>query len=125
MKIVLAALVVFAFVAVGCQDKKPADPKPAVTDISPTAPSYTTPVAVQPVSDTPVVVSSTPAAASSTDAKKASATLGGTYTVKKGDTLFSIAKARYGSGGQWQKIASANPGVNPKTLKVGQTLTLP
>ena len=124
MKIALAALVVFAFVAVGCQDKKPADPKPAaVTDISPTAPTYTSPVAsVQPVSDTPVV-SSTPDTAT---AKKASATVSGnSYTVKKGDTLFSIAKAKYGSGGQWQKIASANPGVNPKTLKVGQTLTLP
>jgi len=47
------------------------------------------------------------------------------YTVKKGDTLYKIAKDRYGDGKQWQKIASANPGLTPSTLRVGQTLVLP
>jgi nucleoid-associated protein YgaU len=49
----------------------------------------------------------------------------GTYTVQKGDTLFRIAKDRYGSGAQWEKIAAANPGVNAASLKVGQKLKLP
>ena len=40
-------------------------------------------------------------------------------------TLYSIAKTSYGDGKQWQKIASANPGVSPSTLKVGQTLVIP
>ena len=35
----------------------------------------------------------------------------GSYTVKKGDTLYRIAKDHYGDGKQWTKIASANPGV--------------
>jgi nucleoid-associated protein YgaU len=31
-----------------------------------------------------------------------------TYTVQRGDTLWQIAKAYYGSGAQWKKILSAN-----------------
>jgi 5'-nucleotidase len=50
---------------------------------------------------------------------------GSTYTVKKGDTLFGIARAKYGDGKQWKRIVSANPGVSPQTLKIGQTITLP
>ena len=50
---------------------------------------------------------------------------GNTHVVKHGETLYSIAKASYGDGKQWQKIASANPGVSPSSLKVGQTLVIP
>ena len=51
---------------------------------------------------------------------------GGTwYTVAKGDTLFGIARTRYGSGGQWQRIAAANPGLSPETLKAGSTIVVP
>ena len=51
--------------------------------------------------------------------------MGGTYKVKKGDTLFGIARAHYGDGKQWQKIAAANPGLSPQSLKVGQTINVP
>ena len=34
-----------------------------------------------------------------------------TYTVQKGDCLWSIAKKFYGDGSQWEKIYNANPGV--------------
>ena len=47
------------------------------------------------------------------------------YTVQKGDTLWKIATTSYGDGKQWQKIASANPGLSPSTLKVGQTILIP
>ncbi len=50
---------------------------------------------------------------------------GSSYTVKKGDTLWSIAKSRYGNGQKWQDIVAANPGLNPQKLAVGQTITLP
>lgn len=50
---------------------------------------------------------------------------GGTYVVKKGDTLFHIARERYGDGKQWQRIAAANPGVSPSSLKVGQKIVVP
>ncbi len=59
-------------------------------------------------------------------------TAAATYTVKKGDTLFSIAQKVYGKGNgkQWRQILSANPNClsipgNTKTLKIGFTLTIP
>jgi 5'-nucleotidase/UDP-sugar diphosphatase len=48
-----------------------------------------------------------------------------TYLVKHGDTLFRIAKEHYGSGSQWHRIAAANPGLTPATLKAGQKLLMP
>lgn len=50
---------------------------------------------------------------------------GQTYTVQKGDTLWSIAKSYYGDGQKWRDIVNANPGLNPKKLRVGQQITLP
>ena len=47
------------------------------------------------------------------------------YTIRKGDTLWSISRQVYGSGKRWQDIASANNIPNPKNLRVGQTLMLP
>ena len=49
----------------------------------------------------------------------------GTYTVKKGDTLGKIAKACLGSTSKWQKIAKANPNINPNRLQVGDVLVIP
>lgn len=48
-----------------------------------------------------------------------------TYTIAKGDTLWSIATREYGSGQKWKDIAQANPSVDPKKLAVGQQITLP
>jgi LysM repeat protein len=45
-----------------------------------------------------------------------------THTVRRGDTLFSIA-TRYGT--TVAAIQSANPGVKPQRLQVGQVLKLP
>lgn len=50
---------------------------------------------------------------------------GGTYIVKRGDSLWLIAKKQYGSALRWKEIAAANPNINPKRLQVGQRLTLP
>lgn len=47
------------------------------------------------------------------------------YTVRKGDTLFRIAREHYGDGKQWQRIASANPGLTPGSLKAGQVISVP
>jgi|GEM_PF-7072032 len=53
------------------------------------------------------------------------------YTVKKGDTLWQIAEARYGSGYAWSDINKANgtfknlPNGNPVNIPVGYELTLP
>ena len=47
------------------------------------------------------------------------------HVVRRGETLFSIAANRLGSGGRWREIAAANPGLDPASLAVGATLTLP
>jgi nucleoid-associated protein YgaU len=48
-----------------------------------------------------------------------------TYTVKANDSLASIAKAHYNNEALWEAIAKANPGVDPKRLKIGQDLVIP
>lgn len=44
------------------------------------------------------------------------------YTIKAGDTFFSIAQSH---GTTVEKIQAANPGVDPKKLQVGQVIKLP
>lgn len=48
-----------------------------------------------------------------------------TYTIQKGDTLWSIAQREYGSGQKWRDISAANPSIDPKKLAIGQQITLP
>ena len=48
-----------------------------------------------------------------------------TYTVQQGDTMFLIAKARYGDGNQWTKICSANTLPDCNNLRPGTTIVLP
>lgn len=51
-----------------------------------------------------------------------------TITVAKGDTLWKIAKAKYGDGAKWSKIYEANKatiGKNPDVIKPGQKLVIP
>lgn len=121
--LLLSGVVIVAAAAVGCQQPQQKSPaasssvRPSALDVSgppvsatPTyqpAPAPVTPPSEPAVTQTPV------------------ATTGGNYTVKKGDTLYRIAKDKYGDGKQWQKIASANPGLSPSTLKVGQSITIP
>jgi 5'-nucleotidase/UDP-sugar diphosphatase len=90
---------------------------PAVTELG-GSPNY----APAPYAAAPVFEPAAPIA-TATPAQLASA--GSTYQVKKGDTLFAIAKSRYGDGKQWTRIASANPGLSPQNLKAGQKIVVP
>lgn len=47
------------------------------------------------------------------------------YRIRSGDTLASIAIMHYGDASKWRLIASANPTVNPRQLRIGQLVTLP
>lgn len=53
-----------------------------------------------------------------------------TYTVKKGDSLWAIAKRQYGKGAQWTKIYNNSKnkktiGKNPNLIRPGQKLVIP
>ncbi|WP_323178750.1 LysM domain-containing protein [Streptomyces sp. NBC_01381] len=48
-----------------------------------------------------------------------------TYTVRKGDTLSSIASSKLGDSSRWGEIAKLNHLPNPDDIAVGQTLKLP
>lgn len=58
--------------------------------------------------------------AKSKDAKR-------TYTVKKGDSLYKIAKKFYGNGNKYTKIYNANKSQisNPNLIRIGQKLIIP
>ena len=137
-----------AAIAAGCA----ADPKPvaqattpSVLDVSAPPPGYQAPVSVYPTTPTPVAYagpaylppSQSPAyvppagtvvveqpleAAPPPHRPKADKS---TYTVKPGDTLYHIAKERYGDGKKWRMIAAANPDVTPTALRVGEKLVMP
>ncbi|HEX3358110.1 MAG TPA: LysM peptidoglycan-binding domain-containing protein [Tepidisphaeraceae bacterium] len=123
MKKTLSIGLIVVAMAAGCSNAKkttssvtePLSPAPVAYQPAPQA--YTPPTAAQ-----PVVYDSTPTPVA---ASGASAIGSGSYTVKHGDTLYSIAKSRYGSGKEYTKIVAANPGLEPSKLRVGQTITIP
>jgi 5'-nucleotidase len=135
-QLILAALVIsLGLLAVGCANNKKAMPKnESVTELNtaPVAPHEGGYAAAPAPTAAPIyvepAVTQTPAAAGPAAAAPAGSAAAGpssNYTVKKGDTLFSIAKNAYGNGNQWQRIAQANPGLSPTTLKAGKTIVIP
>lgn len=50
---------------------------------------------------------------------------GNVYTVKRGDTLWEIAKSEYGDPTKWEKIANRNGIKRPKDLQIGTRLVIP
>jgi len=57
--------------------------------------------------------------------KKSSPDVEKAYTVRRGDTLSSIAGNLYKDPGLWRVIAQANGISDPRTVEVGRTLTVP
>ena len=57
--------------------------------------------------------------------KESSTNTAATYTVKLGDTPASIASSQMGPKADWKKIVEANPGLDPKKLRIGQKLVIP
>ena len=51
--------------------------------------------------------------------------VGQNYVVKSGDTPATIAREYLGDASRWTEIARVNPGLEARSLKVGQTLRLP
>jgi len=105
---------------------------PAVPGINPPAtgtprilPPERTATAPAPVT-TPTI---NPPATSTTVVKKPAAVptapAAGSYTIKAGDTLSTIAGDLYKDTRKWKAIADANPGIDPSRLKVGQVIKVP
>ena len=116
-----------SLVVVGCNNnKKAAGPaNPAVADIRPVnTPPAPQPVIVQPVQPVQPVVADTAPVVTQVATATPQIT-GSTYTVQKGDTLYKIARAKYGDASAVKKIQAANPGLSPNSIKAGQKINLP
>ncbi|MBQ9351387.1 5'-nucleotidase C-terminal domain-containing protein [Phyllobacterium sp.] len=48
-----------------------------------------------------------------------------TYTIKRGDNFWNIAKQVYGKGSDWKKLAAANPRMIAGKLPIGGAMTIP
>lgn len=53
------------------------------------------------------------------------ATTGKAFTVQSGDTLWAISQDLLGDGNRWREIADVNGIRDPRTIRPGQTLTVP
>ena len=94
---------------------------PATYTPPPQAVAYDTAIAQQPVIEDAAVDASEPYVLAPT-ARRASGTR---YTIRKGESLWSIAQTRYGNGQKWKTIAAANPSIDPNRIQAGQTIVLP
>jgi nucleoid-associated protein YgaU len=131
VKRALASIAIVMLAAAGCQNKK-SSTNPSVMDLNqPAAPvAYAPPSPVPAPAAQPVVYDAPPpapvaAAQAPAAPDAATATAGNKYKVKKGDTLYSLAKSHYGSGKEYTKIVAANPGLSASSLRAGQTITIP
>jgi len=102
-------------VAKGANDALP--PGGASTTVPPTDATVPGgPTGLQPVQP-PLGTNLTPAPASAPAMRE--------YTIRKGDTPASIAKAHLGRASAAQAILDANPGLDARRLKIGQKIFLP
>ena len=126
-RIVLFTFFVILGLVLGCGNKNStAKANRSVLDVAPAPlPSAEPQLAALPINDTPSAVAFEAPRPQSAVAVSPVAASPKTYTVKKGDTLFSIAKTQLGSGRDWQKITAANPGLTPQKLKAGQQIAMP
>lgn len=124
----VCALAASALVIGGCKKDKaaPSAATPPTEEIVPQAQPYvpTTPPSYTEVTPAPAAAVDT-APVAPVKAAPGGAITGTTYTVQKGDTLYSIAQRRYGSGAQYKKILSANPGLKAERLLPGTKIKLP
>jgi 5'-nucleotidase len=119
-------IVLGLMVAAGCQQQQASKPMTdsAALDVTPapTPVAYSSPAPMQTMTPDPALA---PAPGVAAAAPSDGSAVGNSYTIKKGDTLWRIAAAKYGDGKKWHEICDANPGLSPSALRVGETITLP
>ena len=116
------AMLAAALFAIGCSDNKPA--ASAGADIRLSSPPSANLQSIQPVQPVQPVISDS-ATVVTTVATATPTITGNSYTIQKGDTLFKIARAKYGDASAVRKIKEANPGLDADHVKVGQKINLP
>lgn len=97
---------------------------PMIDQLPSTQPSQPMIVEV-PTLDAVPVRSGPYAAPSYTDSSVAPAGTPRSHRVAAGESPYSIAQAIYGNGKYYTKIIAANPGIDPRRLKIGQILVIP
>lgn len=135
MKYALITTMLAGLVCVGCKpaDKTPKTVEPEIVAPGPIEPMSSTPAPLPPVTrptplvgpETGPITDVTPIAPAPATPTAPAASAGGTYVIKKGDTFIKIAREVYGDPSRMKDIAAANAGVNPRKLKIGQTIILP
>jgi nucleoid-associated protein YgaU len=65
-----------------------------------------------------------PAKAVVLDAPATESPAAATYVIRDGDTLADIAQKQLGKSTRWNELVKLNPGLDPKHLKIGQTIRL-
>jgi 5'-nucleotidase len=104
----------------------PASYQPPVYDTTGIVPTAQQAVTPEPSAQPASMLASVDNTAPMMSVTPAGKTLGEkTHTVRKGETLYSIARTSLGNGKLWKKIVAANPGVSASKLKVGQVLVMP
>lgn len=116
------AVGVMALMVVGCAQKKQEE----LPQIDPATIEAPPPVDAKPAV---VEVETPPPAVPAVTKNQTPGTMAGgqSYTVQKGDTLYSLAKRFYGDGKLWTKIADANKGKirDVSTISLGTVLVIP
>lgn len=121
-----AVAVLGGLVLAGCQGNKPMASTSAapsdVLDIHPAPAMSITPIYV---TSSPDAVAAAPGQDAIVKLPAAAGSASGRHVVQRGETLYSIARSSLGDGKKWSQIAMLNPGVQPSSLKIGQTLNMP
>jgi LysM repeat protein len=98
------------------QQQQPAPPRGEI------APGGHEPAPPPAATQAPKAVASKPERSS---AEAAPPAVANTYTIAAGDTLRGIAARLYGNAQDWHAIEKANPGLDPRRLRIGQAIKLP
>ena len=127
---------VASMLVVGCGPKKeelpplePADVQAAKTPPvgAPPAATVRTPVMIEPAPPAPIARPKPEKPQFDKPAAEPAPAGAETYTIKAGDTLYTLAKRFYGDGKLWTRIADANKDKikDVSRIPVGTTLTIP
>jgi len=122
---------VMALAVIGCEQKRKEDELPQIdpAELEASAPPLEATPAKTVGSEvgTPAVEVETPATTPPATTDRPAAPAPQTYTMKRGDTLYSLARRFYGDGKLWTRIADANKDTvrDVTDIPVGTVLTIP